>query len=94
MLERLASETQALADALCVGAQEEIERRAHQLNGAVGNFVLPRLAELLAKMSRKGAVHHLGDAEVLVAASAEAAHDLKRALDWLDAGADIKTAAQ
>jgi two-component system sensor histidine kinase TorS len=94
MLERLPGETQALADALRVGAQGEIERRAHQLNGAVGNFALPRLAELLAKMSRKGAVHRPGDAEVLVTASAEAARDLERALEWLDAGADIKTAAQ
>jgi len=94
MLQRLPGETQALVDALRLGAQGEVERRAHQLNGAVGNFVLPRLAELLAKMSRKGAVHRPGDAEVLVAVSAEAALDLERALEWLDNGADIKTAAQ
>ena len=94
MLQRLPGETQALVDALRLGAQGEVERRAHQLNGAVGNFVLPRLAELLAKMSRKGAVHRPSDAEVLVAVSAEAALDLERALEWLDNGADIKTAAQ
>lgn len=94
MLERLPVETAALAQALRSGARDEVERKAHQLKGAVGNFTLPALAVLLADLSRKAAVHGADRAEALEQASAEAAKDLARALDALDPDADVRTAAQ
>lgn len=96
MLDRLPTETEALAAALRAGAQDEIERRAHQLKGAVGNFTLPRLSRLLAEMSRKGTAPEPEMAERLIAASAEAAQDLARALETIESAeiAAVRTAAQ
>jgi HPt (histidine-containing phosphotransfer) domain-containing protein len=85
MLERLAPDSLALAAALRAGRQDEIDRRAHQLKGAVGNFHLPRLSELLSGIPRSDPANRHNDADAVFAASADAQRDLARALATLEA---------
>lgn len=91
MLERLAPDSLALAAALRAGRQDEIDRRAHQLKGAVGNFHLPRLSELLSGIPRSDPVNRHNDADAVLAASADAQRDLARALATLEATIEGKS---
>ena len=52
MIARLRPEAQALAKAARAGQAKAMVRRAHQLKGAVGNFDLPDLLEVLARFCR------------------------------------------
>jgi two-component system, OmpR family, sensor histidine kinase TorS len=94
MLDRLGPDVEALARALHLGAAEEIERRAHQLKGAVGNFALPELGEILADLSRRDSSPDREAAGPLLAAAAAANRDLTRSLRVLEEMAGIRTAAQ
>lgn len=93
MLDRLQPDVRALSDALLAGAAEEVDRRAHQLKGAVGNFALPDLVQVLASLSRDGAVSGSEAVGPLRAAAAAAERDLTRSLRELDQAA-VRTAAQ
>jgi two-component system sensor histidine kinase TorS len=93
MLDRLQPEIQALAEALQSGHAEEVDRRAHQLKGAVGNFALPELVEELAALSRPDARPGPEAAQRLRVAAAAAERDLVRSLHALDE-AWVRTAAQ
>ncbi len=94
MLDRLRPEVEALAEALRQGATSDIERRAHQLKGAVGNFDLPELSEVLADLSRRDAAPDPGAVGALLAATAVADRALTRSLQALDDLAGVRTAAQ
>ncbi len=94
MLERLAPEVEALAAAVQEGRHEEVERRAHQLKGAVGNFALPALLEALSAVSRQTDQPGPEALPRLRAAAAEAEHQLRRSLSALDDQAALRTAAQ
>lgn len=98
MLTRLRPEAEAIAAALRAGDSTQAERRAHQLKGAVGNFALQRLADLLAdllaRLAGKDPSHGAGDVEALLAASAQAERELTRSLSALDEAAGVRTAAQ
>ena len=91
MLDRLGPEVDAIVAALRSGATEEVDRRAHQLKGAVGNFDLPDLVDILARLSRDPAT---GAENALLAAAAAAERDLSRSLQALEDQAGIRTAAQ
>ncbi len=94
MLNRLVPEMEALAKALELGTQDEVERRAHQMKGAVGNFSLPALLEILAALSRRDAAPGPQDAGPLRAAAFAAERQLQRALQALDDLVEVRTAAQ
>jgi two-component system sensor histidine kinase TorS len=94
MLDRLASEVAALAQALRQGATAEIEQRAHQLKGAVGNFDLPDLSAVLADLARRDATPGPEAVGPLLAAAAAAERELIRSLQVLDDMAGVRTAAQ
>jgi two-component system sensor histidine kinase TorS len=94
MLDSLRPEAEAIACALEAGRAEEVEARAHRLKGAAGNFALPRLGEVLARLSRRGATPDPADAAVLRQAARAAEDDLRRSLAALDEGAGFRTAAQ
>ncbi len=94
MLDRLRPEVEALAEALRKGAAGDIERRAHQLKGAVGNFALPELGELLADLSRRDATPGPEAIGPLLAVSASAERQLTRSLQALEDLAGVRTAAQ
>lgn len=94
MLDRLGPEVDALADALRLSAADEVERRAHQLKGAVGNFALPELARVLAGLSRRDARPGPEAVGPLLAAARAAERQLRRALHALDDRIDVRTAAQ
>ncbi len=94
MLDWLDPEVKALAKALRMGAAEDVERRAHRLKGAVGNFALPELIEVLAKLSRQDAVAGPDAAGKLLAAAADAERELSRALAALEDQVGLRTAAQ
>ena len=94
MLDRLRPEVEDLAAALRDGSAEGIERRAHQLRGAVGNFALPDLVEVLADLSRAGATPGPDAVTHLLSAASAAERDLKRSLHALDDLAGVRTAAQ
>jgi two-component system sensor histidine kinase TorS len=94
MLDRLRPEVEALAEALRLGATEDVERRAHQLKGAVGNFFLPEMVELLADLSRRDAVPGPEAVGPLLAAAAAAERQLTRSLQALEDLAGVRTAAQ
>jgi len=94
MLDRLGPEVKGLAEALCTGAAEDVERRAHQLKGAVGNFALPELGKMLAALSRRNATPGPEAVGPLLGAAAAAERDLARSLQALDDLAGVRTAAQ
>ena len=94
MLDRLRPEVEALAEALRRGAGGEVERRAHQLKGAVGNFALPELVDILAALSGHDAVPGSETTKSLRAAASAAERDLFRSLQALDDDLQIRTAAQ
>lgn len=94
MLDRLGPEVAALAEALRNGADAEIERRAHQLKGAVGNFDLPDLGEVLADLSRRDALPGPEAVGPLLAAAAAAERQLTRSLQALEDQVGVRTAAQ
>lgn len=94
MLDRLRPEAEALAAALQRGAAEETERRAHQLKGAVGNFDLPELREVLANLSHGDGTPGPEAAGPLLAAAAAAERELHRSLQALEDLAGVRTAAQ
>lgn len=91
MLDRLGPEVAAIVAALRAGRADEVDRRAHQLKGAVGNFDLPDLVGVLARLSRDPAP---GAEDALRAAAAVAERDLARSLQALDDQAGVRTAAQ
>lgn len=93
MLDRLHPEVQALVEALQAGRAEEVDRRAHQLKGAVGNFTLPELGGILAALSHRDASPGPDAVGPLLAATAVAERDLIRSLQVL-AEAAVRTAAQ
>ncbi|RYI34650.1 MAG: hybrid sensor histidine kinase/response regulator, partial [Acetobacteraceae bacterium] len=93
MLERLRPDVQALVQALQAGKADEVDRRAHQLKGAVGNFDLPELGTILSGLSRRGAPLGKDAVNLLLVAAAAAEHDLIRSLHALD-DASVRTAAQ
>jgi len=94
MLDRLRPEVEALAEALRRGAGTEVERRAHQLKGAVGNFDLAELGAVLAELSRRDAAPNPADAGPLLSAAAAAERALSRSLQALEDQAGVRTAAQ
>jgi two-component system, OmpR family, sensor histidine kinase TorS len=94
MLDRLKPEAEALACALQAEELPEVERRAHQLKGAVGNFDLPELAALLADLSRRDAAPDPASASRLMALADTAERTLMRSLRALDDQAGLRTAAQ
>jgi two-component system sensor histidine kinase TorS len=94
MLDRLRSEVEALNTALRSGMNEEVERRAHQLKGAVGNFALPELVDILANLSRPTVPPGPGAADTLRAAAMAAERELTQSLQVLEDQAGIRTAAQ
>lgn len=94
MLDRLRPEVAAIAQALSRGAGEEVDRRAHQLKGAAGNFDLPDLVEILAKLTRQDTRPDPKDIERLLAAAARAEHELAMSLETLDRRSEVRTAAQ
>jgi two-component system, OmpR family, sensor histidine kinase TorS len=94
MLDRLRPEVDALADALRHGATSDVERRAHQLKGAVGNFALPELGDLLADLSRRNATPGPDAVAPLLAAAEAAERQLTRSLHALEDLAGVRTAAQ
>ena len=69
-------------------------RTAHQLKGAVGNFVLPELAEILGDLSRRDATPGPEAVGPLLAATIAAERDLARSLQALEDLAGVRTAAQ
>ncbi len=94
MLERLGPEVAAITEALQQGAVEDVERRAHQLKGAVGNFALPDLVAILASLSRRDLPPGPGAQDALHAAAAAAERVLTRSLRALEDQAGVRTAAQ
>lgn len=94
MLDRLRPEAEAIAAALSQGDRAEVERRAHRLKGAAGNFHLPELVGLLARLSRPGATVDSTDAAPLLAAAEAAERDLAQSLAMLEEDAGVRTAAQ
>jgi two-component system sensor histidine kinase TorS len=94
MLDSLRPEAEAIALALEAGRSEEVEARAHRLKGAAGNFALPQLGEVLARLSRRGVTLDPADAAALRLAAQAADDDLRRSLAALDEGAGFRTAAQ
>ncbi len=84
MLDHLAPEARAIAEALRSGDPHEVERRAHQLKGAVGNFALPQLAAILVTLSRRDAAPDPGLSAILLDAAAAAGRELRRALQALE----------
>jgi two-component system, OmpR family, sensor histidine kinase TorS len=93
MLDRLQPDVRALVDALQTGNSDEVDRRAHQLKGAVGNFALPDLVGILSSLSRRDAQPEPTAVGPLLAAAAAAERDLTRSLRALDEAA-VRTAAQ
>lgn len=91
MLDRLGTEATAIVAALQAGDVAEVERRAHQLKGAVGNFDLPELVEVLARLSRDPAPAAVGP---FLAAVSVAERELARSLQVLEDQAGVRTAAQ
>lgn len=91
MLDWLGPEVEAIVAALGLGQADVVDRRAHQLKGAVGNFDLPGLVEVLAGLSRNPAP---GAVDALMAAAAAAQRDLARSLQALENQAGLRTAAQ
>jgi two-component system, OmpR family, sensor histidine kinase TorS len=94
MLDRLRPDVEALVEALQQGADDDVDRRAHQLKGAAGNFALPDLVAILSTLSRRGATPEPGAAEALRTAAAAAERDLTRSLRALEDQAGVRTAAQ
>ncbi len=94
MLDRLRPEVEALAEALRLRSFTEVERRAHQLKGAVGNFALPELVEMLSGLSQREATPGPEVVDPLLAAVAAAERELTRSLQALDDIVGIRTAAQ
>jgi two-component system sensor histidine kinase TorS len=94
MLERLGPEVEALTAAFRAGAAHEVERRAHQLKGAVGNFALPELVQILSVLSHRDSAKAAEGIPGLLAAAASAERQLRRSLQLLEDQAGIRTAAQ
>ncbi|WP_395541158.1 ATP-binding protein [Neotabrizicola sp. sgz301269] len=94
MLDRLAPDVEALAQAIAAGASDEVDRRAHHLKGAVGNFDLPELSAVLASLSPHKTAPGPGVVASLRAAAAAAERELLRSLRILDEEAGLRTAAQ
>jgi two-component system, OmpR family, sensor histidine kinase TorS len=94
MLERLQPEVQGIVEALQIGTMDEVDRRAHQLKGAIGNFALPALVDILATLSRDKAHPNPAVVASLLAATAAAERELTRALRSLGDIAIFRTAAQ
>ncbi|MCC6518907.1 MAG: response regulator [Tabrizicola sp.] len=94
MLDRLGPEVEAIVEALQSGATEEVERRAHQLKGAAGNFALPELVDSLAVLSRRDAMPDPGALGSFRVAAAAAERDLIRSLQALEDQLGVRTAAQ
>ncbi|MBN8631338.1 MAG: response regulator [Rhodobacterales bacterium] len=94
MLDRLGPEARAIAEALRSGQADEVERRAHQLKGAAGNFDLPELVAVLASLTGRGATTDPEAADRLLAAAGTAERVLAQSLQPLDDLAGLTTAAQ
>lgn len=97
MLDRLQPEVAALVTALREGAADEVEWRAHQLKGAVGNFTLPELVHVLSDLSRRDARDARAGTDAiapLLSAAAAAERDLSRSLQTLEDLVGVRTAAQ
>lgn len=94
MLDRLGPEIEAIASAQERGTIEEVERRAHQLKGAAGNFTLPELVSILNEMLRTGRLPEKSAIAALRAVSAAAERELAFALRALEWQADVRSAAQ
>ena len=94
MLDRLGPDVEALVEALQQGADDDADRRAHQLKGAAGNFALPDLVAILSSLSRRDARPGPEAAEALRTAAAAAERDLTRSLRALEDQAGVRTAAQ
>ena len=94
MLLRLRPEAEAIAFALQTGDQGEVERRAHGLKGAAGNFHLPDLVALLARLSRPCPDAGAKDAALLLSAADAAERDLIQSLAALQDSSGVRTAAQ
>jgi two-component system sensor histidine kinase TorS len=53
MLAQLHAEAEGIARALLAGQADEVRQRAHRLKGAAGNFALPQLVAVLARLDRR-----------------------------------------
>jgi two-component system sensor histidine kinase TorS len=94
MLDRLGPEVDAIAEALLQGETEVVDRRAHQLKGAVGNFDLPELVSLLAALSQRDLPPRPGAIDDLRTAAAAAERALVRSFQALDDQIGVRTVAQ
>ena len=94
MLDRQGPEVTAIAKAVRSGAADKVDRRAHQLKGAVGNFALPDLVAVLAAVSRRDAIQGPDALAPLLAAASDAGRDVTRSLCALDDQAGLRTTAQ
>jgi two-component system sensor histidine kinase TorS len=94
MLDRLGSEVDLLVGALRSGDRADAERRAHRLKGAVGNFALPELVQVLATLSHRDGTPGPDAVATLVAAAGAAERELAKALRELEDQPEIRTAAQ
>ncbi len=94
MLAQLHAEAEGIARALLAGQADEVRRRAHRLKGAAGNFALPQLVAVLARLDRRVPPPDPADGPVLMQAARAAGRDLARSLAALDAAEAVRTAAQ
>lgn len=94
MLHRLRPEAEAIAHALKTGDRAVVERRAHGLKGAAGNFHLPDLVALLARLSRTDSDAGAEDVQRLLSATDAAERDLIQSLAALEDASGVRTAAQ
>jgi two-component system sensor histidine kinase TorS len=91
MLDRLESEVTAITEALHIGAMDTVERRAHQLKGAVGNFALPELSGVLSTLCRRDATIGPETATSLSTAASAAKRELSRSLLVLEDQLAVRT---
>jgi two-component system sensor histidine kinase TorS len=94
MLAQLHPEAEGIAQALLAGQADEVRQRAHRLKGAAGNFALPQLVAVLARLDRRAPPPDPAEAPALRAAARAAGRDLARSLAALDAAEAVRTAAQ
>ena len=94
MLAQLHPEAEGIAQALLAGQADEVRLRAHRLKGAAGNFALPQLVAVLARLDRRAPPPDPAEAPALRAAARAAGRDLARSLAALDAAEAVRTAAQ
>lgn len=94
MLDRLRPEVEAIAADLRSANFDGVERRAHQLKGAVGNFDLPDLVAILVDLERRDPLPGPASIAPLLVAASAAERDLSRALQTLEDQVGVRTAAQ